>query len=130
MPLIAAARGPAALARLIIVLAVFAATYLIITPGTIVDSARFVDDVLFEIDHYSRLGHCGYTVEAGLPHLAGILDFIAFRLASPYQIVSVLVLTAAVAGGAVVWRVNRYAAVVSDSGSPYFISSTWPPTEC
>ena len=38
LPLIAAARGPAALARLIIVLAVFAATYLFITQGTIVDS--------------------------------------------------------------------------------------------
>jgi hypothetical protein len=57
------------------------------------------------------LGHGGYTVEAGWPHLAGILDFIAFRLASPYPIVSVLVLTAAVAGGAVAWCVNRYAAV-------------------
>ena len=111
LPLIAAARGPAVLARLTIVLAVFAATYLIITPGTIVDSARFVADVLFEIDHYNRLGHGGYTVEAGWPHLAGILDFVAFRLASPYPIVSVLVLTAAVAGGAVAWCVNRYAAV-------------------
>ena len=111
LPLIAAARGPAALARLTIVLAVFTATYVIITPGTIVDSARFIDDVLFEIDHYSRLGHGGYTVEPGWPHLVGILDFIAFRLASPHRIVSVLVLTAAVAGAAVAWRVNRYAAV-------------------
>lgn len=112
LPLIVAARGPAALARLTIVLALFAATYLMITPGTIVDSARFVEDVLFEIGHYSRLGHGGYTVEAGWPHLAGILNFIAFRLASPHPIVSVLVLTAAVAGGAVAWRVNRYTAVL------------------
>src|SRR5262249_56810546 len=54
----------------------------------------------------------GYTVEAGWPHFIGILDFIAFRLASPHAIVSVVVLTAAIAGGAVVWRVNRQAAAL------------------
>jgi hypothetical protein len=112
LPLIAAARGPAALARVTVMLPVFISSYLIITPGTIVDFERFVADVLFEIDHYSRLGHGGYTVEAGWPHFAGILDFIAFRLASPHAIVSVIVLAAAVAGGPVAWRVNRQAAAL------------------
>jgi hypothetical protein len=112
LPLIAAARGPAVLARLTVVLAVFAAAYLVITPGTIVDSERFVTDVLFEIDHYNRLGHGGYTVEAGWPHFAGILDFIAFRLASPHAIVSVIVLAAAVVGGVVVWHGNWDAAAL------------------
>ena len=112
LPLMVAARGPAALVRVTVVLAVFTATYLMITPGTIFDFERFVADVLFEIDHYNRLGHGGYTVEAGWSHFIGILDFIAFRLASPLAIVSIVVLTAAIAGEVVVWRVNRQAAAL------------------
>src|SRR5262249_2878091 len=65
LPLMVAVRGPAALVRVTVVLAVFTTTYLIITPGTIVDFERFVADVLFEIDHYNRLGHGGGTGEAG-----------------------------------------------------------------
>src|SRR5262249_54247259 len=81
-PLSLAARGHVAFARVTVVPGVCAGAYLVITTGTIVDSERFVAEVLFEIGHYNRLGHGGYTVEAGWPHFIGILDFIAFRLAS------------------------------------------------
>jgi hypothetical protein len=86
LPLAAVVPGPAAPTRVAGVLAVFAAAYLFVTPGTVVDWERFSRDLLFEIHHYRVLGHGGYTVEAGWPHFAGILDFLAFRLASPYQI--------------------------------------------
>jgi hypothetical protein len=112
LPLAAVVPGPAAPTRVAGVLAVFAAAYLFVTPGTVVDWERFSRDLLFEIHHYQVLGHGGYTVEAGWPHFAAILDFLAFRLASPYQILSVSVLAAALAGGAIVWRLNRRAAVL------------------
>ena len=112
LPLVAAARSPAPGRRVIAVLALFATTYLLVTPGTVVNSERFVNDLLFVIHHYRQRGHGGYTVGPGWPHLIGILDFLAFRLASPYAALSALVLSLALLGVVVAWRVNRQAAVL------------------
>ena len=52
LPLVAAVPGPAAPTRAAGVLAVFAATYLFITPGTILVWERFSRDLLFVIHQY------------------------------------------------------------------------------
>jgi hypothetical protein len=109
---VAAVPGPAAPTRAAAVLTVFAATYLLVTPGTVVDWERFSHDVLFVVNQYRVKGQGGYTVEAGWPHFVRILDFLAFRLASPYQILSVSVSAAALVGGAIAWRSNWRTAVL------------------
>jgi hypothetical protein len=107
LPLIAAMRGSASTHRVVQVLGLFIVTYLLVTPGTLVDPARFARDVLYEIKHYGQYGHGGNTIEAGIPHLAAILDFLIFRIASSNAALSTAVLAAALTGAAVVWGKNR-----------------------
>ena len=50
-------------------------TFVVTTPGSILEPVRFLSDVLSEIKHYSR-GHGGYTVDAGLDHLSKMLTYL------------------------------------------------------
>jgi hypothetical protein len=112
LPLIAAARNPSFFSRAVCMLAVFIATYFLLNPGTFVDPVRFVRDVHYEMLHYRYWGHHVYTVAAGWQHLSKMLDFLAFRLVSPYLAVSALATAAALAGSVVVWRRDRRTALL------------------
>jgi 4-amino-4-deoxy-L-arabinose transferase-like glycosyltransferase len=94
------------------VLIVFGATYLVVTPGTVLEPVQFVKDVFDSWDYYRRGGLYTYTVDPGLPHLGKIVDFLAFRLASPHEVISLLVLTATIVGAAAAWRRDWRVAVV------------------
>src|SRR5262249_54250505 len=116
-PLFAATCASGVLSRAARVLIVFAATYLVVTPGTVLEPVQFVNDVLDEMDLYRRLGLYNYTVDPGLPHLGRIVDFLAFRFASPHEVISLLVLTATIVGAAAAWRRDWRVAVLL-AGTP------------
>jgi hypothetical protein len=63
---------------------VFTATFLITTPGAMVDPLRFIKHINFEIYHYST-GHFGYTVEAGWEHFWLYLTYLVLVAFSPYS---------------------------------------------
>ena len=99
------------------VLIVFAATYLVVTPGTVLEPVQFVKDVLNSWDYYRRGGVYTYTVDPGLLHLGKIVDFIAFRFASSHEVIALLVITAAIVGAAAAWRRDWRVAVLL-AGAP------------
>ncbi len=64
-------------------LAIFAASFLLSTPGVLVEPLRAFKDIQFEINHY-RGGHFGYTVQPGLEHWRLALSYLAIAAFSPY----------------------------------------------
>jgi 4-amino-4-deoxy-L-arabinose transferase-like glycosyltransferase len=117
LPLFAAACASDVPSRVARVLIVFGATYLVVTPGTVLEPVQFVKDVLDELDLYRRLGLYNYTVDPGLPHLGRIVDFLAFRFGSSHEVISLLVLTATIVGAAAAWRRDWRVAVLL-AGTP------------
>jgi MFS family permease len=49
--------------------AAFSLTFLIITPGALLDTARMIEDIQYEINHYQG-GDMGYTVHRGWEHFS------------------------------------------------------------
>ncbi len=78
-------------------LAVFTASFLLSTPGALVDPLRFIKDVQFEMRHYSG-SHNGYTVKPGLEHLGLILSYFALAAFSAWAPLAIAVFVAAVWG--------------------------------
>ena len=68
-------------------IAVFSVTFLLITPGALLDTARMIQDVRYEINHY-RGGDFGYTVRAGREHLSLLLVYLFGVFFSKYLWVS------------------------------------------
>ncbi len=85
------------------VLLLFAAAYLAITPGTVLDPIRFREDLLFEIRHY-RTGHHGYNVEPGFVHLGLALRYLGGELLSPFGVLAYAFAALALYGAAVLVR--------------------------
>jgi hypothetical protein len=112
LPLFAATCASNVPSRVARVLIVFGATYLVVTPGTVLEPVQFVKDVLDEMDLYRRLGLYTYTVDPGLPYLGRIVDFLAFRFASSHEVISLIVLTATIVGAAAAWRRDWRVAVM------------------
>jgi hypothetical protein len=50
-------------------------TFLLITPGALIEPERMIQDVRYEIGHY-RTGDMGYTVSAGWEHLSLLLVYL------------------------------------------------------
>ena len=94
-------RTPASLwkrATSVLVVGVLSVTsYLVTTPGTVLDPIAFGDGLRPLIGHYSS-GHMGYTVRAGFPHLWLLLRYLALTLFSPYMPIAVVFSAAAIAG--------------------------------
>ena len=65
--------------------AVFGATFVLSTPGVLVEPLRAIKDIQFEINHYSG-GHFGYTVFPGSQHLKLALSYLALAAFSPYTL--------------------------------------------
>lgn len=62
---------------LVLAALVTACSFLLITPGLVVQPLQFLQDVLSEVSHYRR-GHGGYTVAPGFDHLSKILGYLVF----------------------------------------------------
>ncbi len=82
----------------------FGATYLVITPGTILNPVSFFFDVQFEMIHYGELGHYGYTVHSWLENARLTSRYVLLDLASPFDLVSLATVLLAAAGA---WAVLR-----------------------
>jgi 4-amino-4-deoxy-L-arabinose transferase-like glycosyltransferase len=90
-------------ARVVTVGAIAFATYLVTTPGTVLDPITFTDNFAEQSGMYAR-GHLGYTVSVGFPHLGLLVRYLALNLFSPYMPIAVLFFGSAIAGGALCWR--------------------------
>jgi dolichyl-phosphate-mannose-protein mannosyltransferase len=103
-------RTPATLrqraASVVAIGALSVASYLITTPGTVLDPIVFTEGLAKEVKHYTTW-HGGYTITAGFPHLGLLLRYLAFDLFSPYAPVAMLFFAFALVGGALSWRENR-----------------------
>lgn len=76
---------------------VFAATFILSTPGALVEPMRFYEDVSFEVYHYGN-GHFGYTVQAGIEHFTLYMTYLIFAAFSPYAPLALLVFLLALVG--------------------------------
>jgi len=71
-------------------LGLFAATYLLITPGTLLEPVQFYQGLRYERWHYTELGHYGFTVEPGLDHYGRMLYYLGRELLSPFDAAALL----------------------------------------
>ncbi len=85
---------------------VFVASYLLSTPGTLLDPARFLRDVLYQMRLY-KSGHGGYTVHAGFEHLSLIVSYVALNGLSPFAPIALLLFGISLYGMSVAWRLDR-----------------------
>lgn len=70
--------------------AVFAASFLLSTPGLLLEPERALKDIRFEMNHYSD-GHFGYSVQPGPQHWGLALSYLALAAFSPYAPVALAV---------------------------------------
>ena len=106
----AALRTPATLwqraTNVVAVGAIAFASYLVTTPGTVLDPVIFADG-LAEIFAVYTGGHHGYSVHPGFPHLWLLLRYLTFSLFSPYTPIAVVFFISAIAGGVLYCREDR-----------------------
>lgn len=88
-------------------LALFAATFLVVTPGAVLSPWTFVHDVKFEMQHYRWFGHYGYTVTDPREHAALALRYVLLDLPAPFDVAAIALLGLAVLGGVSVLRRRR-----------------------
>jgi hypothetical protein len=69
--------------------AIFALSFLLTTPGALIDRSTFVQDIQFEIEHY-RDGHRGYTVNPGREHAVLLSQYLFGVFFSKYQGISIV----------------------------------------
>ncbi len=82
---------------LFVLAVVFTLTFLVITPGTLLDTARMIVDIRYEIGHY-QTGDTSYTVNAGWQHVSLLFVYLFGVFFSKYLWVSVLFTAAALIG--------------------------------
>jgi hypothetical protein len=89
----------------------FAATFLLTTPGAMVQPFRFLYDVLGEMRHY-QTGHGEHSIAPGFVHAYRMGEYLSMAAFSRYWPGAVLVFGLALAGGWAVLRHHRRMAVV------------------
>lgn len=82
-------------------LAIASLTFLVTTPGALVEPQLFVRDVLWEVQHYG-IGHYGFSVEPGWMHLSLALEYLGLHLGAGLRPLAAMVTLLAFAG-AVQW---------------------------
>lgn len=92
--------------------AVFALGFLLTTPGTVLEPAKFLEDVRLMRDWYADFGLLGYSIAPGLPHLSRMAEYLGLVLFSPYPPVAFAVALLAVLGAIRVMRTERQAVVL------------------
>jgi hypothetical protein len=74
----------------LLIILIFTITFILISPGILLDPLRFLGDLKYEILHYSKMGHSIYTVKSGIPHFFQLISYITGSLFSPFFLVSVM----------------------------------------
>lgn len=72
-----------------VVIAAFTLTFLLITPGALLDTTRMIQDIRYEIGHYAQ-GDAGYTIRGGWEHLSHLLLYLFGVFFSRYLWLSLL----------------------------------------
>jgi hypothetical protein len=86
-------------------LVAFTVAYLVSTPGTVLEYARFFTDVRREYAHYHDQGHPGgHSIQAGLPHLRAACEYLSCAALSRYPIIAAACSALAVVGAAALVR--------------------------
>ena len=85
---------------------IFAITYLITTPGTVLEPFKFWHNVEFEMWHYS-FGHSKHTVAGGLEHLLKNIEYLSTVQLSHIPIIAFVLFALALLGIIVLWRESR-----------------------
>jgi 4-amino-4-deoxy-L-arabinose transferase-like glycosyltransferase len=89
---------------------VFGVSFLLLSPGPMVEPLRFLIEVLHERNHYAT-GHRAYTVGAGPEHFARMLTYLLMTWFTPYPWVGGLLGTSAIVGLVSAWKANQRLAV-------------------
>jgi 4-amino-4-deoxy-L-arabinose transferase-like glycosyltransferase len=79
--------------------AIFLITYLISTPGTLLQPGKFLHDVLYQLRHYAFDGHRGHSVGRGFQHGLYIFIYLGTVFLSPYMPAAILSSTLCILGG-------------------------------
>lgn len=90
---------------------VFALTFVLTTPGSVLDTEDFLDTVQTMVGYYQR-GHYGHTVEAGWDHFLRNLRYLTTVLLSPYPALAAPLSFLSVLGAAAVLRESRWLAAL------------------
>lgn len=78
-------------------------TFFLVTPGALIEPTRFLEDILYEQQHYG-FGHYGFTVEAGLDHIARSARYLLLHGPSTVLWISVVFTILGLLGLVSVWR--------------------------
>jgi len=81
----------------LLLLAVFTATFLLTTPGALVEPTRFIRDVMAEVRHY-KSGHGGHTLEAGFEHAWRLTTYLSQSLLSRFLPIAFILFSFAILG--------------------------------
>ena len=92
-------------------------TFLLVTPGALLEFRSFIDDIQYESVHY-QTGHGAfagafpYDVHSSLRYLLLIGRYVVLDLPSRSNFLSVAVILSAAVGFAVLWRLDRLLTIV------------------
>lgn len=86
---------------------IFGVTYLVTTPGTVLQPWHFLRDIRLESLIYGEAGHVGHTVWPGTNHLSLMAEYLALVLFSHYPIAAALLAAFAVPGVIFLFRESR-----------------------
>lgn len=100
---------------------IFAAAYLLSTPGTLLQWPTFLSHVRYEIHHYQQ-GHYGHTIAAGWPHLKQMMVYLAAVQLAPYRPLALFLSGLAIIGLGWLWHHQRVTAVVTASFPALYIT--------
>lgn len=84
---------------------IFAFVFVMSTPGSILETDRFIQDIQFEIAHYQS-GHPGYTVEPGWQHFTLLASYLSTVFFSKYAWFSICFFAFALMGLFAILREN------------------------
>jgi hypothetical protein len=87
----------------VLALAIFSASYLITTPGTVLQPFSFYGSVAYQMHVYAT-GWFGYSVRPGIEHLSKMMTYFVTQLGSTFEPVAVLLAAFCLAG---VWALFK-----------------------
>lgn len=107
LPLIIANINGISIKKTTVSLIIYLILFILITPGSILDSSNFLRDIKYELHHYKTLGHGVWTVASTTDHIHKITSFFTFRALSSNSITSSTLFIGSCLGFILLFRQNR-----------------------
>lgn len=89
----------------------FGLTFVVTTPGVLIEPTKFVADVLYEMRHYQE-GHYGFSIEPGAAHFAKNLQYLVLYGPSHWPALSLVIGAFGALGVVATWRESKLLAAV------------------